>query len=127
MSLDNYSIPLNAYPLGSSEGRAIPFEVTRPGWVIAAAEATILELPDEVNLVTIHAASPLILMELGNLKPEPAPEIAALGETPLLRGAYIPAGKTAFILSRWIRVSGECVINGHVLWQQMRPTTKWRT
>lgn len=126
MSSDNYSIPLNAYPLASTEGRAIPLEAIRPGWAMGLGPGSVVEMPDEVNLVTLHAPVPLLLQELGNLKPSPIPELKALSETPQMRTVYLPAGQHQLILCRWIQVSAECTINGHVLWQQMRPTTQWR-
>lgn len=126
MSSVLYTVPLNAYPLAGTDGRAIPQEVTRPGWVVQAEEYTALELPEEVNYVTVHVDTPIILKEVGN-SADPEAIIAPLTTTPQLRAVYLPTGAHNLILSRHVLVSGACIINGHILWQQMAPTTKWRT
>lgn len=129
MSSDNYSIPLNAYPLASTEGRPTPTDVVRPGWCLAAKPYQVIKLPEEVNYVTVFVETPLLLKELGNTLPAAveATAIEALTVEPAARVAYLAKGERPLILSRFIMVSEHCIINGNVLWQQIRPTTQWRT
>ena len=44
-------------PLAGTDGTAIPVGVTRPGWVLQASEYSSIELPDELNYVTIRDTS----------------------------------------------------------------------
>ncbi len=126
MSSVPYTIPLNAYPLAGTDGTAIPVGVTRPGWVLQASEYSSIELPDELNYVTIHVESPVVVKEVGNIL-DPLAAIDPLTTTPQARAMYLACGEHQLILCRHIIVSGACTINGHTLWQQMAPTTKWRT
>lgn len=126
MSSAQYTVPLNAYPLAGTDGRAIPSGIVRPGWVVRAVESSALELPDEVNYVTFHVDTPIIVKEVGNAADHSA-TIEPLTVTPQKRTTYLPAGSHTLVVCRFILVSGACIINGHTLWQQMAPTTKWRT
>ena len=128
MSSDKYSIPLNAYLLAGTDGRTIPSEVRRPSWALQAEPHQVVELPDEANFVTVIVSTPVILKELGNvLDPDETYTITPLGPTPQERTMYLAEGSHNLILCRNILVSGVCVINGNVLWQQQGPTNKWRT
>ena len=127
MTLDKYSVPLNAYPLAGTEGRAIPSNVRRPGWVLKTQAASPTELPDEVNFVTLIVDTPILIKELGNvIDAEGEYTIDPLTHEPQERTMFLTTGTHDLILSRYILTSGTAVVNGSVLWQQLSPTTKWR-
>lgn len=124
------TIPLNAYPLATSEGRAIPIDVYRP-LKGRAANNELVTFPDQINVIEVQVDTQAIMLRdntsilMANKEPPASIELVdgewADGVARLLPGTHL------LIVGPSITVAGHCWINMRTLWQAALPTTNWRT
>lgn len=123
------TIPLNAFPLATAEGRAIPIDVYRPLQARAAHNET-LHLPDQINVIEVQVDTQAIMLR------DNAPYLMNNKEIPegieLIEGEWVEGvvrllpGVHLLIVGPSITVAGHCWVNVRTMWQAAMPTTNWR-
>ena len=130
MSYDKPTIPLNALPLASNEGRPLPANVYRPAFCYSLENDT-LELPDQINLIEVQVTTEAVLLRdnaaLLMRGAEVPTEIALGSELGRLGVNRLTQGNHLLIVGPSITIAGQAWINGRTIWQAAAPTTHWRT
>lgn len=131
MSYDKPTVPLNAFPQATKEGRPLPENVYRPAFFIKAKNETVT-LPDQVNFVLVQVTDESIYLRdnapylmqnkpfNNTFNPRDLQGIT-LGVNRLTKGEHL------MILGPSITVSGECFINGRTIWSGASPITRAKT